>query len=98
MDELVDGLIGFAILAVYLVPVIIAFKRHLTPRWMIAGITILAGWTIFGWLIAMVGCYCGLHTSGGTVGVGRATTRAVVIASIAILISDFFLTKAMLVL
>jgi phospholipid/cholesterol/gamma-HCH transport system permease protein len=53
---------------------------------------------VFGWLIAMVGCYCGLQTSGGTVGVGRATTRAVVIASIAILISDFFLTKAMLVL
>ena len=53
---------------------------------------------VFGWLIAMVGCFCGLHTSGGTVGVGRATTRAVVIASIAILISDFFLTQAMLIL
>ncbi len=53
---------------------------------------------VFGWIIAMVGCYFGLTASGGTVGVGRATTRAVVTASISVLISDFFLTKALLVL
>ncbi len=53
---------------------------------------------VFGWLIGMVGCFSGLSTSGGTVGVGRATTRAVVIASISVLISDFFLTQAMLIL
>jgi phospholipid/cholesterol/gamma-HCH transport system permease protein len=53
---------------------------------------------VFGWIIAMVGCYSGLATSGGTVGVGRATTRTVVIASICVLISDFFLTKILLVL
>jgi phospholipid/cholesterol/gamma-HCH transport system permease protein len=53
---------------------------------------------VFGWIIAMVGCYAGLRTTGGTVGVGRATTRAVVVASIAILIADFFLTQAMLAL
>ena len=52
----------------------------------------------FGWTIAMVGCYTGLNTSGGTVGVGQATTRAVVRASISILILDFFLTKLMMVL
>jgi phospholipid/cholesterol/gamma-HCH transport system permease protein len=52
----------------------------------------------FGWMIAMVGCHMGLRTTGGTVGVGRATTRAVVIASIAVLVSDFFLTKLLLVL
>ncbi len=52
----------------------------------------------FGWIVAMVGCYRGLHTSGGTVGVGRATTQAVVTASIAILISDFFLTQLLLLL
>ncbi len=52
----------------------------------------------FGWTIAMVGCFVGLRTTGGTVGVGQATTRAVVVASISILISDFFLTKAIMML
>ena len=40
--------------------------------------------------------HMGLATTGGTVGVGRATTRAVVVASIAMLIADFFLTKVLL--
>lgn len=53
---------------------------------------------VFGWIIAMVGCFTAFETTGGTVGVGRATTSAVVIASITILIADFFLTKALLIL
>jgi phospholipid/cholesterol/gamma-HCH transport system permease protein len=53
---------------------------------------------VFGWVIGMVGCAVGLATEGGTAGVGRATTRAVVIASIVVLIADFFLTKLLLVL
>ena len=48
---------------------------------------------VFGMLIAVIGCQQGLYARGGAEGVGRATTRSVVIASIAILISDFFLTK-----
>lgn len=47
----------------------------------------------FGWWIGMVGVFVGLRTTGGTAGVGRSTTRAVVISSIGVLISDFFLTK-----
>jgi phospholipid/cholesterol/gamma-HCH transport system permease protein len=47
----------------------------------------------FGWWIGMVGVFVGLRTTGGTAGVGRATTRAVVISSVGVLISDFFLTK-----
>lgn len=47
----------------------------------------------FGAIIALVGCHFGLITRGGTEGVGHATTRTVVVTSIAILISDFFLTK-----
>ena len=47
----------------------------------------------FGALIALVGCYFGLHTRGGTAGVGNSTTRTVVVISIAILIADFILTK-----
>ena len=48
---------------------------------------------VFGMLVAAVGCMQGFYTTGGAEGVGRSTTRAVVVASIAILISDFFLTK-----
>jgi phospholipid/cholesterol/gamma-HCH transport system permease protein len=47
----------------------------------------------FAIIIALVGCYQGLHTSGGTEGVGRATTQAMVIACVLIVIVDFFITK-----
>ncbi len=53
---------------------------------------------IFGFIIATVGCYQGLAVKGGTQGVGRATTQAVVTASVFILVSNFFLTKLMLYL
>ena len=53
---------------------------------------------VFGWAVGMIGCHVGLATEGGTVGVGRATTRAVVMASIAVLVADFFLTKLLLLL
>jgi phospholipid/cholesterol/gamma-HCH transport system permease protein len=52
----------------------------------------------FGWCIASVGCFMGLRTQGGTVGVGRSTTRAVVVSSISVFVSDFFLSKLMLLL
>jgi phospholipid/cholesterol/gamma-HCH transport system permease protein len=48
---------------------------------------------IFALIISVVACYEGLNTHGGTEGVGKATTRTVVFASISIFISDFFLTK-----
>jgi phospholipid/cholesterol/gamma-HCH transport system permease protein len=51
---------------------------------------------VFGAIIALVGCYFGLTTTGGTEGVGKSTTRSVVVISITILIADFFLTKAFL--
>ena len=47
----------------------------------------------FAVVIAMVGCYHGLNTTGGTEGVGRATTQAMVVASVLILVLDFFITK-----
>lgn len=50
----------------------------------------------FGWVIAMVGCFAGLNAEGGTAGVGRATTRSVVTSSIVVLVSDFFLTKLLM--
>lgn len=50
----------------------------------------------FGYNIAIVACYLGLNTRGGTEGVGRATTRTVVITSVTTLVSDFLLTKLIL--
>lgn len=51
---------------------------------------------IFGFILSTVGCYQGLTVRGGTQGVGRATTQAVVASSVFILIANFFLTKLML--
>jgi phospholipid/cholesterol/gamma-HCH transport system permease protein len=48
----------------------------------------------FGAIIALVGCHFGLNTTGGTEGVGRSTTRTVVVVSIGLVVADFFLTKA----
>jgi phospholipid/cholesterol/gamma-HCH transport system permease protein len=53
---------------------------------------------VFGFILATVGCYQGLNVRGGTQGVGRATTQAVVAASVTILVSDFFLSKLALFL
>lgn len=50
----------------------------------------------FGYNIAIVACQLGLTTRGGTEGVGRATTRSVVVSSVITLISDFILTKFIL--
>ena len=52
--------------------------------------------TVFGFIIAIIGCYKGLSTTGGTVGVGRSTTQSVVIASILIIFVDFLLSKLIL--
>jgi phospholipid/cholesterol/gamma-HCH transport system permease protein len=51
---------------------------------------------IFGFILSSVGCYMGLTVRGGTQGVGRATTEAVVAASVLILVANFFITRLML--
>lgn len=51
---------------------------------------------VFGALLTLVGCYKGFYTSGGAEGVGRATTEAVVMASVLILASDYVLTSLMM--
>jgi phospholipid/cholesterol/gamma-HCH transport system permease protein len=49
---------------------------------------------VFGFLLALMGCYHGYHASGGARGVGRATTHAVVSAAILIFAADYLLTSA----
>lgn len=49
-----------------------------------------------GFIIVTVGCHVGLRTRGGTAGVGRATTNAVVAASVGVIAMDFFSTQLLL--
>jgi phospholipid/cholesterol/gamma-HCH transport system permease protein len=51
---------------------------------------------VFGATVALVSCYCGMRTHGGTQGVGRSTTQAVVISSVLILVFNYFLTQIIL--
>jgi phospholipid/cholesterol/gamma-HCH transport system permease protein len=53
---------------------------------------------VFSLIIGTIACRQGLSTEGGTVGVGRSTTRAVVMASIVVIIADYFLAKALQVI
>ena len=51
-----------------------------------------------GYAIVTIGCHVGLRTTGGTQGVGRATTAAVVAASVAVIAVDFFVTRLLITL
>jgi phospholipid/cholesterol/gamma-HCH transport system permease protein len=53
---------------------------------------------VYGFILATVGCYKGLTVRGGTQGVGRATTQAVVVSNVMIIAADVFLTKLALYL
>jgi len=63
--------------------------KYTVPNHLNAG---LVKATFFGMIISLIACYKGTHCGEGAEGVGRATTEAVVTASISILISNFFLT------
>jgi phospholipid/cholesterol/gamma-HCH transport system permease protein len=52
--------------------------------------------TVFGAIVAQVGCYVGFKTTGGARGIGQSTTRAVVMSFLMIIIADYFLTRLMM--
>src|SRR6266542_716862 len=89
-------------LAIAIVELQMTFQDYLTSIWnqlQIADIGSGLGKTFFfGFEIALIGCANGLRVQGGAAAVGLATTRTVVLASISILVSDFFLTKLFLAL
>jgi phospholipid/cholesterol/gamma-HCH transport system permease protein len=66
-----------------------------TPRDFLMGV---GKSVFFGGIVTLIGCYNGLNTEGGTEGLGRATTATVVHVTMAVIISDFFLTKLFLIL
>jgi phospholipid/cholesterol/gamma-HCH transport system permease protein len=64
-------------------------------RWMVKVNYIFQGMekaAVFGVILSSIGCYKGFYAGGGAKGVGRATTEAVVISLVAILITDYFLS------
>jgi len=71
------------------------------PFWnsVVAGLYIEDVWMglikpfFLGFVLVSIGCYVGLQTKGGTQGVGRATTNAVVAGSVVVLAVDFLVTK-----
>jgi phospholipid/cholesterol/gamma-HCH transport system permease protein len=65
--------------------------EFLEPLDVISG---LAKAAVFGFIIALMGCYHGFNSRGGAQGVGRATTDAVVSSLILILIANYFVTEA----
>lgn len=52
--------------------------------------------SVFGWIITVAACMKGYHAAGGAKGVGEATTQAVVLASVLILVADYFLSALMI--
>ena len=65
--------------------------QHLEAMDLVSGLVKAA---VFGFIVALMGCYQGYHSQGGAQGVGRATTHAVVSASILILLVDYLITAA----
>ena len=93
-ESILVGIFASYIVGVYLLGIEGAYyvanvNRYTGPEDVFTG---LAKATVFGGVIAMVSCYKGLNCPQGAEGVGRATTEAVVAASITILVSNFFMT------
>jgi phospholipid/cholesterol/gamma-HCH transport system permease protein len=70
------------------------FMNHVLLSLTVPDIISGVGKTVFfAFFIGIIACYNGLHASGGADGVGKATTSTVVMSSISVIVSDFFLTK-----
>lgn len=92
------GIAGGALVSVSLLGLNASSYFHNSYRALVYG-DIVQGLTkplFSGFIIATVGCYFGMKTKGGTQGVGKATTQAVVVASVFIIIVDFIVSRAMI--
>jgi phospholipid/cholesterol/gamma-HCH transport system permease protein len=73
------------------------YMSHVMSALTVRDIASGVGKTVFfGFFIGVIACYNGMRASGGADGVGRATTNTVVVSSLSVIISDFFLTKLFL--
>jgi phospholipid/cholesterol/gamma-HCH transport system permease protein len=92
------GIAGGAIVSVNLLGLNASSYLHTSYQSLLYG-DVVQGLTkpIFSaFIIATVGCYFGMKTTGGTQGVGRATTQAVVVSSVFIIVVDFLVTRVMI--
>jgi phospholipid/cholesterol/gamma-HCH transport system permease protein len=92
------GIAGGALVAVELLGLTATSYLHTSYQTLAYG-DVVQGLTkplFSGFIIATVGCYFGMKTTGGTQGVGRATTQAVVVSSVFIIIVDFLVSRAMI--
>lgn len=89
------GLVGGFLIAYFQFAV--PFSQYWTPAWQNLAYKDIAEGLLkpfsFAIIIALVGCFYGMRTSGGTEGVGRSTTKAVVVSSIWIFVTTYFLGK-----
>jgi phospholipid/cholesterol/gamma-HCH transport system permease protein len=73
------------------------YMNHVLQALTVGDIASGVGKTVFfAFFIGVIACYNGLKAKGGADGVGKATTNTVVVSSISVIISDFFLTKIFL--
>jgi len=88
------GLVGCLVVGVFMFNIDFAvFNQQL--KWLVWVEDIQKGMikaTFFGFILSSVSCYKGFHAKGGAKGVGEATTQAVVVSLLSILISDFFIS------
>jgi len=94
------GLLGGMLIAVFEREVDAYLYWNTISYWVVMKdfMTGVAKSVVFGGIITLIGCYNGLDTTGGTEGLGRATTDTVVQVAMAVIISDFFLTKLLIFL
>jgi phospholipid/cholesterol/gamma-HCH transport system permease protein len=94
------GLVGGMLVAVYERQIDVYLYWNTIFYWVVIRdlLTGLGKSFFFGVLVTLIGSYNGLSMTGGTEGIGRATTATVVEVSVAVIIADFFLTKLFLLL
>jgi len=86
-------LVGVVIMEIPEGPFLQRLEMMVEPDDVIGGVVKAA---VFGFMLASISCFEGFRTKNGAKGVGIATTRAVVISSVTILVTDYFLTQIVL--
>jgi phospholipid/cholesterol/gamma-HCH transport system permease protein len=90
------GIVGGGLIAVLFLN--LEFRQYWTSAWRALELRdVFQGLLkplVYAVIVSLIGCYYGLRTTGGTQGVGRATTQAVVAATVLIFIMDLLITKA----
>lgn len=98
--SIMSGIFGGMIVSVLNLGISLPFYKQSVFRMMMMR-DVIVGFVkpfFFGFIIITVGAFVGFSSKGGTEGVGRSTTKSVVVSSILVLVGDYFLTKILLML